>query len=103
VCSANRTRSHTKPGPACAPVQPAEWLDRTLRGQEFGAASFKLGLPPKSPFPTRLEFASGQRQYDVSADGKRFLLAHPLEQSASVPITVIVNWSALLKKGVGGP
>jgi len=26
------------------------------------------------------------------------LLAQPLEESASVPITVIVNWPALLKK-----
>jgi hypothetical protein len=39
----------------------------------------------------------------VSADGKRFLLAQPLEESASVPITVIVNWPALLKKAAGAP
>jgi hypothetical protein len=68
---------------------------------EFGAASFKLGLP-KSLFPTRLGFGPAAI-YDVSADGKRFLVAQPLEESASGPITVIGNWSALLKKGVGGP
>ena len=55
---------------------------------------------PKPLFPTRLEFYT-LRQYDVSADGKRFLLAQPLEESGSVPITVIVNWPALLKKGAG--
>jgi hypothetical protein len=38
------------------------------------------------------------RQYDVSADGKRFLLGQPLEESTSVPIIVIVNSPALLKK-----
>src|SRR5215475_13641566 len=38
-------------------------------------------------------------QYDVSADGERFLLAQALEEDTSVPITVIVNWPALLKKG----
>jgi hypothetical protein len=30
---------------------------------------------------------------------KRFLLEQPLEESASMPIAVIVNWPALLKKG----
>ena len=64
---------------------------------ESGAASIRLGIP-KPLFQTRLELDSVQRQYDVSADGKRFLLAQPLEESASVPITVIVNWPALLKK-----
>jgi hypothetical protein len=46
---------------------------------------------------------SFSRQYDVSADGKRFLLAQPLEESTSVPITVIVNWPELLKKEAGAP
>jgi Tol biopolymer transport system component len=64
---------------------------------ESGAASLRLGMP-KPLFQTRLELDSVQRQYDVSADGKRFLLAQPVEESASVPITVIFNWPALLKK-----
>jgi Tol biopolymer transport system component len=65
---------------------------------DSGPASLNLGVP-KPLFQTRLEFDIAQRQYDVSADGKRFLLAQPLEESASVPITVIVNWPLLLKKG----
>ena len=65
-----------------------------------GDASLKLTLP-KPLFQTRLEFDSLLRQYDVSADGNRFLLAQPLE--ASVPITVIVNWPELLKMGAGAP
>jgi len=64
---------------------------------ELDSASLKLGVP-KPLFQTRLEFDSFARQYDVFADGNRFVLAQPLEESASVPITVIVNWSALLKK-----
>jgi Tol biopolymer transport system component len=64
---------------------------------ELGAASFKLGKPIPL-FQTRLESGVGIRQYDVSADGQRFLLGQPLEESASVPLTVIVNWPALLKK-----
>ena len=36
---------------------------------------------------------------DVTADGKRFLLAAPPgSQNVSAPITVILNWPALLKK-----
>jgi serine/threonine protein kinase len=66
------------------------------------ASSLKLG-PPKPLFQTRLQMDVGPRQYDVSADGERFLLAQPLEDSASVPITVIVNWPALLKKGAAAP
>jgi hypothetical protein len=64
---------------------------------ESGAASLKLGVP-KPLFQTRLELDVYPRQYDVSADGQRFLLAQPLEEGGSVPITVIVNWPALLKK-----
>jgi hypothetical protein len=70
---------------------------------DSSASGLKLGAP-KPLFQTRLEFESLLgRQYDVSADGKRFLLAQPLEESASVLITVIVNWPALLKKGAGAP
>lgn len=35
---------------------------------------------------------------DVSADGKRFLLVTPVGPSASAPFTVVLNWSAGLKK-----
>ena len=35
---------------------------------------------------------------DVTADGKRFLLVTPVGPSASVPFTVVVNWTAGLKK-----
>jgi Tol biopolymer transport system component len=65
---------------------------------DSGPASVKLGVP-KPLFQTRAEFDVVPRQYDTSVDGKRFLLAQPLEDSASVPITVIVNWPALLKHG----
>ena len=70
---------------------------------DSGGAGPKLGKPTPL-FQTRLDLELIQRQqYDVSADGKRFLLAQPLEESTSVPITVIVNWPELLKKGAGAP
>ena len=38
------------------------------------------------------------RAYDVSKDGKRFLLDLPPEQAAPTPITVVVNWLATIQK-----
>ncbi len=36
--------------------------------------------------------------YAVTADGQRFLLNTPVEESASAPITVVMNWTAELKR-----
>ena len=35
-------------------------------------------------------------QYDVSADGQRFLV--PIREATGVPLQVVVNWQAGLKK-----
>ena len=37
---------------------------------------------------------------DVTADGKRFLFVTPAGSSASVPFTVVLNWSEELKQRV---
>jgi hypothetical protein len=37
-------------------------------------------------------------RYDVSADGQRFLVNAPVENAGPAPITVVVNWTAGLKK-----
>ena len=58
--------------------------------------SLEVGAPVPL-FNTRLQFTGG-RDYDVSADG-RFLMATAFsEQSAPVPITVILNWAAGVKQ-----
>jgi hypothetical protein len=44
--------------------------------------------------PTRL----GNRQFDISPDRRRFLLANSLEEAYRKPITVIVNWTGALKR-----
>lgn len=36
--------------------------------------------------------------YDVSADGKKFLIVTEAAQKSSTPLTVVTNWPALLKK-----
>jgi Tol biopolymer transport system component len=35
-------------------------------------------------------------QYDVSADGQRFLIKVPVDQANSAPINIILNWTAVL-------
>jgi hypothetical protein len=37
-------------------------------------------------------------QYAVTPDGQRFLLLKPLTEAAPMPITVVLNWTASLRK-----
>jgi Tol biopolymer transport system component len=57
-------------------------------GQEFHAGT------PTPLFQT----PSGAIVGDVAADGKRFLLVTPIGPSASVPFTVVLNWTGALNK-----
>jgi hypothetical protein len=59
-------------------------------------AGFEVGAV-KLLFATRIVFAGGY-QYDGSADGQRFLIDTAPEQATSAPITVVLNWTAGLKK-----
>jgi hypothetical protein len=36
--------------------------------------------------------------FDVTADGQRFLISASVEQNASSPITLVLNWTADLKR-----
>ena len=58
-------------------------------------ATFTAGTDG-SLFPARI--AGGNWPYDVSADGQRFLINAQHEQSTSTPLSVVVNWTALLKE-----
>jgi hypothetical protein len=57
-----------------------------------GDSSFEPGVP-------KLLFEkSGIRNYDASRDGKQFLVAVSVEASSPEPITVVLNWTADLKR-----
>ena len=60
-------------------------------------SSFEVGAV-KSLFQTRSPLFANRYSYDVSADGQRFLINTAPEQVASAPITVVLNWTAGLKK-----
>ena len=59
-------------------------------------ADFEVGKP-QALFSTSLKNASGAR-YDVAPDGQRFLLNRPIGDESSPPITLVQNWTALLKR-----
>jgi serine/threonine-protein kinase len=57
-------------------------------------AAFQSGVP-KQLFPP----PAGTGDWDVTADGKRFLIAiAPSQQTNDEPITVVLNWKASLKR-----
>jgi Tol biopolymer transport system component len=54
---------------------------------------FQAGIPKQL-----FKYPSGVLFYDVSADGKRFLMPAPLVSNTEASFTVILNWQAALKK-----
>ena len=68
--------------------------DRKLMAVEIDGGPKLVRGTPKSLFETHLP-TNGR--YDVSRDG-RFLIPTQIESTGSVPLTVIVNWPAALKK-----
>jgi Tol biopolymer transport system component len=66
-----------------------------VNGQD---SAFEVGAV-RSLFDTRAPSRwSGRSAYDVSADGQRFLVNTLAERAAAAPITLVVNWPALLKR-----
>jgi eukaryotic-like serine/threonine-protein kinase len=57
-------------------------------------AAFEIGIP-QQVFQSPLDYG-----WDVTSDGKRFLMSvlPQGQQAAQVPITVVLNWPALLRK-----
>jgi eukaryotic-like serine/threonine-protein kinase len=64
-------------------------------------ASFQAGIP-KPLFQAQLvPFSWWRNIYFPSPDGQRFLMLMPAGEPEQEPITVLVNWPALLKSNVG--
>ena len=68
--------------------------DGTLMAVAVDASRvFKPGIP-RPLFDTMINhlWDDARNHYDVSLDGERFLVARPIEQLGSLPVTVVVNW-----------
>jgi eukaryotic-like serine/threonine-protein kinase len=76
-------------------------LDGTLTAVSVDTAGSCLDVSPgRALFPARTRPVTrlDAYQYDVSADGQRFLVNTFVEESTSTMMTLVVNWPAALRK-----
>jgi Tol biopolymer transport system component len=66
-------------------------VDRTIEAGR-PVALFQTSLAVNRTRPDR------DRRYDVTKDGKRFLIVAPIAKANSTPLTLLVNWQAILKQ-----
>jgi hypothetical protein len=76
--------------------------DGTIMSVDIATAPVFRPGEPKALFKLPVEFMRSTQfpgaLMDVTADGKRFLLAMPVQQASSNQFTVVLNWTAGLKK-----
>ena len=58
---------------------------------EPGIATVLFPIPASGPGPL-------SRLYAPSGNGQRFLIARRLDETSGVPMTVVLNWQAGIKK-----
>ena len=61
-------------------------------------ANFSAGAPVRLFDVDSFGRRSNRYLYDVSANGQKFLVTRPLEDAATRPLTLVQNWTELLKK-----
>jgi Tol biopolymer transport system component len=66
-------------------------VDVSARGDVFNAGA------PRVLFPVKLKAIPGNA-FDPTPDGKRFIINTPAEQAEVIPLTLVQNWTAALKK-----
>jgi len=59
---------------------------------------FQPGTAKRLFKPDGLASAAAGSSWDVSPDGKKFLLPIPVAANSAAPVTVVLNWTSLLKK-----
>jgi eukaryotic-like serine/threonine-protein kinase len=73
--------------------------DKKLMAVEVNGSSgtFEAGIP-RALFDLRINSTNGFSDFDVTADGQHFLVNTLVEQNARSPVTVVMNWTADLKR-----
>jgi dipeptidyl aminopeptidase/acylaminoacyl peptidase len=66
-------------------------------GVQTIGGSVELGIP-KPLFETDVDRFSAPNRYAVTRDGQRFILNLPSEGAASLPLTVVLNWTEEMEK-----
>jgi hypothetical protein len=67
-----------------------------LMAAEVSAKGTSIEVGAVRPLSIRVD--PNYYSYDVSADGQRFLVAVPVEQKSSASLTLVENWTELLRK-----
>jgi eukaryotic-like serine/threonine-protein kinase len=76
-------------------------LDGTIMAAEITTAPHPQSAVPQPLFQTRLSPSPNVPQYDVTADGKRFLALEPAHAGGE-PLTLILNWTTALRADAAG-
>jgi Tol biopolymer transport system component len=72
--------------------------DGAMMAVEFRASPTSESVAPRALFNTGLNADPFRDQYAVSPDGKRFLIQLPAQEGNAMPVTVVMNWAAALRK-----
>lgn len=69
-------------------------FDNTIQSVDVDSSRGLKASVPKTLFP----LPEGAFNWDVSSDGQRFLVNVPVIRSSSIPLSLVYNWTAGLKK-----
>jgi len=74
-------------------------LDNKITSAEISGQASSVAIGKVQPlFQTNPVPSAPECMYDVTADGKKFVVVTPSTQQGSQPPTLVVNWPAVLKK-----
>jgi len=73
-------------------------LDNKITSAEIAAQGTSFVIGKVTPLFQLNPTSSTGWSYDVTSDGKKFVVCTQTNENAAEPLTLIVNWPALLKK-----
>jgi len=73
-------------------------VDRKMMAIDLALGSTVEPGTAKPLFQTQVQRFEAPNRYAVSGDGQRFLINSPVEEVSQTPITVVLNWTAGLKR-----
>lgn len=79
----------------------ADGSELLFRGQSGSVVAAELDLtvdpPDVSEARELFPLEAGNSNWDVTSDGRRFLVGIPIDLDQDAPIEVIMNWEAMLE------
>ena len=72
--------------------------DNRIMSADIGRKGGRLEIGAVRPLFQTRSFQSALGSFDVTPDGRRFLVVSESDQAASEPITLVVNWTTALRR-----